>query len=62
MNPYENNMTIDGLEEIELENTSIDEIDSENVNLIFLGIDQSGSMAAYDRDMKQALRSSKMRS
>ncbi len=55
MNPYENNMTIDGLEEIELENTSIDEIDSENVNLIFLGIDQSGSMAAYDRDMKQAL-------
>lgn len=55
MNPYENNMTIDGLEEIELENTSIDEIDSENINLIFLGIDQSGSMAAYDRDMKQAL-------
>lgn len=55
MNQYENNMTIDGLEEIELENTSIDEIDSENINLIFLGIDQSGSMAAYDRDMKQAL-------
>lgn len=56
MNQYENNMIIDGLDELEFENTSIDEIDSENINLIFLGIDQSGSMATYDRDMKQALK------
>lgn len=59
MNKAETNMIIDGLEEIELENTSIDEIDSENINLIFLGIDQSGSMSVYDQDMKQALQSFK---
>ena len=50
-----NSMMIDGLDEIELENTSIDDIDSENINLMFLGIDQSGSMAIYNRDMKHAL-------
>lgn len=46
---------IDGLEEIEFENTSVDEIDSENINLIFLGIDQSGSMDSFRRDMKHSL-------
>ena len=39
-----------GLDEIEVENTSIDAIDAENVNLIFVGIDSSGSMAPYERD------------
>ena len=46
---------LDGLEEIEMENTSVDEIDSENINLIFLGIDQSGSMDAFRSDMKHSL-------
>lgn len=46
---------IDGLDEIEIENTSVDEIDNENINLIFLGIDQSGSMCSYNNDMKHAL-------
>ena len=55
MSNDKNSMVIDGLEEIELENTSIDEIDSENINLIYLGIVQSGSMSTYDQDMKQAL-------
>lgn len=55
MNQYENGMAIDGLDEIELENTSIDDIGSENINLIFLGIDQSGSMKVYDQDMRHAL-------
>lgn len=46
---------IDGLEEIENENTSVEEIDSENINLIFLGIDQSGSMDSFRKDMKHSL-------
>ena len=32
---------IDGLDEIEMQNTAVDDIDSENVNLIFIGIDKS---------------------
>ena len=44
-----------GLEEIEVENTAVDEIDSENVNLIFVGIDQSSSMDPYINDMIQSL-------
>ena len=40
----ENEMIIEGLDDIEVANTSIDDIESENVNLIFVGIDQSGSM------------------
>lgn len=48
-------MTIDGLDEIEVENTSIDDIDSENVNLMFLAIDCSGSMYNYTNDMKNSL-------
>lgn len=48
-------MVIDGLEEIEMENTAIDDLESENVNLMFLGIDQSGSMSSYTHDMKTSL-------
>ena len=48
-------MIIDGLDEVEIENTSVDEIDSENINLIFVGIDCSGSMGSYERDMCKAL-------
>lgn len=44
-----------GLEEIEIDNTAIDALDTEVVNLIFVGIDQSGSMDRYEQDMKQAL-------
>ena len=44
-------VVIDGLDEIEIENTSIDEIDAENVNLIFIGIDESVSMRPYVSDM-----------
>ncbi len=57
---------IDGLDEIEMQNTAVDDIDSENVNLIFIGIDKSGSMSSYRGDMvsclkefKQALTDSK---
>ena len=34
----ETEQVIDGLDEVEITNTSIDEIDSENINLIFVGI------------------------
>lgn len=49
--------TIDvmGLDEIEVENTAIDDINSEVVNLIFVAIDQSGSMGSYVADMKKSL-------
>lgn len=49
------NQEILGLEEIEMENTAIDELDTEVVNLIFVGIDQSGSMYNYESVMKTAL-------
>lgn len=55
MSEFENGIEIDGLDEIEIENTSVDEIDSENINLIYLGIDQSGSMSSYNSDMKHSL-------
>lgn len=55
MNEFENGIEIDGLDDIEIENTSIEEIDSENINLIYIGIDQSGSMGAYSNDMKHSL-------
>lgn len=51
----ETEQVIDGLDEVEIANTSIDEIDSENINLIFVGIDKSGSMGMYERDMVKAL-------
>lgn len=47
----ETEQIIDGLDEVEIANTSIDEIDSENINLIFVGIDKSGSMGMYERDI-----------
>ena len=50
MNEFEN-----GIDDIEIENTSVEEIDSENINLIFLGIDQSGSMSSFSNDMKHSL-------
>lgn len=54
---YEENENVEesfgGLDDIEGYNTSIEEIDSENVNLIFLGIDQSGSMYDFTDDMKE---------
>lgn len=51
----QNEVTIDGLDEVEVQNTSVDDIDSENVNLIFVGIDGSGSMRSFEGDMIQAL-------
>lgn len=48
-------MIINGLEDIEIQNTPIDEIDNENVNLMFLGIDESGSMDTFRSDMKKSL-------
>ena len=50
-----NEMEIDGLEDIETENTAIDDLESENINLIFLGIDESGSMKNYTKDMRSCL-------
>lgn len=55
MNEFENGIEIDGLDDIEIENTSVEEIDSENINLIYIGIDQSGSMGSYSNDMKHSL-------
>lgn len=49
-------VVISGLDDLEIENTSIDDIDSENVNLIFLGIDKSGSMHCYTSDMINCLK------
>jgi hypothetical protein len=47
---------IDGLEEIEVENTPIDDLETEDVNLMFLGIDVSGSMQDYVNVMKDELK------
>lgn len=55
MSELENGMEIDGLDEIEVENTAVDELESENINLIFLGIDESGSMNSWVQDMKKCL-------
>lgn len=54
-NIEENGIEIDGLDEIEVENTAVDDLESENINLIFLGIDESGSMGSYVSDMKNCL-------
>lgn len=51
---------VDGLdEEIELENTRIDDLETEEVNLMFLGIDQSGSMYPHISDMINELKTFK---
>ncbi len=54
-NYEENGIEIDGLDEIEVENTAVDDLESESINLIFLGIDESGSMTPYINDMKSCL-------
>lgn len=51
----ENGIEIDGLDEIEVENTAVDDLESENVNLIFVGIDESYSMFPYNADMKNCM-------
>lgn len=51
----ENGIEIDGLDEIEVENTSVDDLDSENINLMFLGIDESGSMTPHTSVMRSSL-------
>jgi len=48
-------MDIMGLDDIEQENTSMDDLNSENINLIFIAIDESGSMGGYIQDMKKNL-------
>lgn len=55
MNDFENGMEIDGLGDIETENTSVDDLESENVNLMMIGIDGSGSMGSYIGDMSNCL-------
>ncbi|MCI8378672.1 MAG: hypothetical protein HFH72_09160 [Lachnospiraceae bacterium] len=54
-NYEENGIEIDGLDEIEAENTAVDDLESESINLIFLGIDESGSMTQYIKDMQNCL-------
>ncbi|MCH5267100.1 MAG: hypothetical protein J1E62_02045 [Lachnospiraceae bacterium] len=56
MSEFENGMDIDGLDEIEIANTAIDDLESENINLIFLGIDCSASMTQWEQDMKNSLK------
>jgi len=51
----DNGMDIMGMDEIENYNTGVDELETENINLIFVGIDQSWSMGRYIGDMKNAL-------
>lgn len=51
----ENGEIIDGLDDIEVANTSIDDIDSEKVNLMLLLIDCSGSMIIHQDEMRDAL-------
>jgi uncharacterized protein YegL len=51
----DNIMVIDGLDEIEIQNTPIDDINSEVVNLIMVEIDNSGSMEPYKNDMITSL-------
>lgn len=51
----ENGIEIDGLDEIEVENTAVDDLGTESVNLIFIGIDESGSMGNYISDMENCL-------
>ncbi len=51
----ESGIEMDGLEDVEAANVSIDEIDSENINLIFVGIDRFGSMSPFRGDMSKAL-------
>ena len=56
MSKYEENgIEIDGLDEIEVENTAVDDLESESINLMFLGIDESQSMWKFIKEMLQCL-------
>lgn len=44
-----------GLDQIEIDNTSIDDIGGDSVTLMFLGVDQSGSMISFAQDMRNQL-------
>lgn len=48
-------LTVVGLDEVELQNTAIDVIDSEEVHLVFVGLDVSGSMIPWINDMLKSL-------
>lgn len=54
-NEFDYEQEIDGLDEIEMENTAVDDLESENINLIFVGIDVSGSMMSFEGDMRKSL-------
>lgn len=43
----DNEINIYGLDEVDVVNTSIDELETESLTLVFLGIDASGSMHPY---------------
>lgn len=45
-----------GLDEVEVQNTAVEELETEVINLIFVGIDQSGSMYSYQNTMEESLR------
>lgn len=48
---------VDGIDDdLELENTRIDDLETEEVNLMFIGIDQSSSMSPYHSIMVDELR------
>lgn len=46
---------VSGLSDIEVENTAVDDLNFEVVDLNFVAIDQSGSMSCFVQIMKQAL-------
>ena len=51
----ENGMEIDGLDSYSGKNVSVDDIEEENVTLMMIGIDCSGSMWSYEGTMRQCL-------
>lgn len=51
----DNEITVDGLDEIGARNTPVDDLETEDVNLFFLGIDQSSSMMPYQAAMVKAI-------
>ena len=50
-----NGIKVDGMDEIDAQNTPVDDLETEDVNLFFLGIDQSGSMDMFQSEMRKAL-------
>jgi hypothetical protein len=55
MEKINNKAQILGIDEIESKNTAVDDLGTENVNLIFIGVDCSGSMDCYVSDMGKEL-------